>query len=236
MPNVARSVRAILALLPAAALVVACDAHARQPGVVSEAITAGSVDVIRHGLVQGADPNLPVGPHGIRGLSRAARSSQLRVMETLVAGGADPNLADAAGNRWVPLHHAVHKRQAAAVTWLLDHRARADGPDGVRLTPLMMAVASGQTDVVRALLAHGADPRRRTPGGGSLLALAVSGGAFSDLDEPLLGACHPDTVGLIRTAAPELSLGGSWTDRTALAFARLNGCGESIRLAAVARN
>jgi ankyrin repeat protein len=169
-------------------------------------------------------------------MSLAARSAQLRVMETLIGGGADPNLPDSGGNRWVPLHHAVHKRQDAAVTWLLDHGARPDGPDGVRLTPLMMAVASGQTDVARALLAHGADPHRRTPGGGSLLALAVSGGAFSDLDEPLLGACHPDTVLLMRSAAPDLALGGSWTDRTALAFARLNGCGESIRLAAAARN
>ena len=204
------------------------------PKVVSSSRAILALLVLGATLAASCDAR--TGPHGIRGLSLAARNSQLHVMETLVAGGADPNLPDAGGNRWVPLHHAVHKRQDAAVTWLLDHGARPDGPDGVRLTPLMMAVASGQTAVARALLAHGADPRRRTPGGGSLLALAVSGGAFSDLDDPLLGACHPDTVGLIRTAAPQLSLGGSWTDRTAVAFARLNGCGESIRLAVVARN
>ena len=80
-------------------------------------------------------------------------------------------------------------------------RARPDGPPELTFTPLMMAVASGQTQSVERLLERGADPRRTAPDGVTLLTLAVSGGALTDIDEPLLGACHTDTVKLLSTVA-----------------------------------
>ncbi len=170
------------------------------------------------------DPNAPAAPHAFRPLSTAARFGDLDRIGALLDAGGDPNLRDAGGNRWVPLMHAVHKHQTAAARLLLQRGALADGPAGLTLTPLQMAVASGQTDVVRLLLDHGADPRRRTPDGASLLTLAVSGGALTDIDEPLLGTCHPDTVQLLKSRAPDLAIDHSLRGRTARFFAWLNGC------------
>ena len=87
-----------------------------------------------------------------------------------------------------------------------------------------MAVASGQTDVARLLLDRGADPRRPAPGGASLLTIAVSGGALTDIDEPLLGGCHPETVGLVQRRASDLVIDRSWRGRLARFLAWLNGC------------
>jgi ankyrin repeat protein len=170
------------------------------------------------------DADLARGRHGFQAMSTAARVSDIAGMTRLLAAGADPNVPDAGGNRWVPLMHAVHKRQTEAVRWLLDHGARADGPAGSSFTPLMMAVGSGQAEATRLLLARGADPRRRTPSGGNLLTLAVSGGAMTDIDEPLLGGCHPETVRIIRAAAPDLRVDANWLGRMARLFAWLNGC------------
>jgi ankyrin repeat protein len=163
-------------------------------------------------------------------VSRAARSGDLPTMWALVTAGVDPNVRDEGGNRWVPLMHAVHKHRTSAVRFLLEHGARPDGPPGLRITPLMMAAASGQTDVVGLLLDRGANPHTRLPGGGTLLDLAVSGGALTDIDEPLLGACHTATVRLLLARAPDLRVTGTLRGRLSLFFARLNGCREVLDL------
>src|SRR5215467_3144400 len=90
-----------------------------------------------------ADPNAPEPTRGLRPLSGAARTGALNLMTALIDAGADPNLRDAGGNYWVPLMHAVHKHQSAAVRLLLDRGALPDGPPPLSFTPLMMSVASG---------------------------------------------------------------------------------------------
>jgi ankyrin repeat protein len=159
-------------------------------------------------------------------LAIAARTGDLGRMSALLDAGADPNRRDPGGNRWVALMHAVHKHQLAAASLLLDRGALPDGPAGLRLTPLMMAVGSGQTDLARLLIDRGANLRRPTPSGATLLTLAVSGGALTDIDEPLLGACHADTVRLIRMRAPDMTVDHSWRGRVALFFSWLNGCSD----------
>jgi ankyrin repeat protein len=199
-------------------------------GPVSAAARTGDLGAVQRHLASGGDPNLPDGPRGFRPLATAARESRLDVMEALLSAGADPNLPDAGGNRWIPLMHAVHKHQLPAVHLLLRRGAAPDGTPGLALTPLMMAVASGQTEIAKTLLAHGADPRRRGPGGLSLLTLALSGGALTDLDEPLLGGCHPETVRLLRATAPDVTLDKGWRGDWARFFAKLNKCQASLAL------
>jgi ankyrin repeat protein len=201
-----------------------------EQGPLSKAAGAGDIQGVKSLLLSGLEPNTPDGPRQIRPLAVASRQSRLEVMAVLIAAGADPNLADAGGNRWVPLMHAVHKHQTAAVKFLLDHGARPDGPVNLTVTPLMMAVASGQADSAAMLLDRGADAQRRAPDGATLLTLAVSGGAFTDIDEPLFGTCHTDTVKLLRTRVPDLRIDRSLRGRVAMIFARLNGCQEVLTL------
>jgi uncharacterized protein len=226
-PFVATIVIAIVLVFGAAG--VASRVNAQQ-GPLSQAAGAGDLEAIKSLVASGVNPNSPDGPRQIRPLAVAARQSRIDVMATLLAAGADPNLTDAGGNRWVPLMHAVHKHQPAAVKYLLEHGARPDGPSTLAVTPLMMAVASGQTDSVVMLLDRGADAQRRAPDGATLLTMAVSGGAFTDIDEPLCGACHTETVKLLRTRVPDLRLDGSLRGRVAMLFARLNGCREVLAL------
>lgn len=221
---------AFLILVVAVPLTASCLFEPAVEGPVGRAARIGDLEALSALLAAGTDPNTPDGPRGVRPISTAARLGRIDAMTALLAAGADPNLRDAAGNRWVPLMHAVHKHRTASVRFLLEHGARPDGPAALRVTPLMMAAASGQTDVVALLLDRGANPRATLPGGGTLLDLAVSGGALTDIDEPLLGDCHPATVRLLVARAPDLRVSRSLRGRLSLFFARLNGCGEVLEL------
>jgi ankyrin repeat protein len=199
---------------------------------LGQAVLDGDATAVRAYLARGGDPNRADGVRGMRLLSLAARASNVPAMEALVAAGADPNLRDEAGNRWVPLMHAIHKHRVEPVQFLLQHGAQADGPDGLPMTPLMMAVAAGETQSVRLLLDHGASAQRRLPDGSSIMTLALSGGALTDIDEPILGECHFETVRLLKERAPDARAEtGTLRGRVARLFARLNGCGEAIAIA-----
>ncbi len=221
---------ALLSFIVTAVLPAACLPGQRAEGPVSRAARTGDRAALSALIAAGTDPNTPDGPRGFRPIASAARLGQIDAMAILLAAGADPNLRDAGGNRWVPLMHAVHKHQTSSVVFLLERGALADGPAGLRVTPLMMAVASGQTDVVGLLLDRGANPYKQPLGQGTLLDLAVSGGALTDIDEPLLGACHTGTVRLLRARAPELRVSGTWRGRVASFFARLNACEQVLDL------
>jgi ankyrin repeat protein len=155
-------------------------------------------------------------------------------MAILLDAGADLNARDT-HNRWTALMHAVHKRSAGAVTLLLE---RGANPNAVeyegQLVPLLMAAGDGDPvipAIVRRLLEHGANPRYRGEWGETPLALALSGGAFTDLtDRPLLGGCRPATVRAILEADPEIRLDDNSASKRAYLFARFHGCVDSIQM------
>jgi hypothetical protein len=80
---------------------------------------------------------------------------------------------------------------------------------------------------VRLLLAHGARPREDGSNGSKVLAAAASGGALRDIDRPLFGGCRTETVRELLAHDPGLRIGSY---REMLVFARLNGCGEVLKL------
>ena len=62
------------------------------------------------------------------------------------------------------LHLMAKRNDQAAVTWLLEHGANPNGqwPHwDADVTPLHLAIMQGHTEIVRLLLAYGADPRVR---------------------------------------------------------------------------
>jgi uncharacterized protein len=84
-------------------------------------------------------------------------------LKALLAGGADPDVADADG--WRPLHFAAQAQDAAAIEALVAVGAARDPVDRHGSTPLWRAVftARGEGAAIRALLKAGADPDRVNP-------------------------------------------------------------------------
>jgi hypothetical protein len=155
----------------------------------------------------------------------AARTGQTDVIRTLAREGADLN-QPAGVNGWTPLMHAIHKHRQASVSALLAHGADPNGTSRHGMTALAMASGYGYADIVRNLLAAGANPRQ--PGAASPLTAAVRG-AF-DIDRFAVGACQTETVKAIVTAEPELRWPRTWDGKLSLLGARLAGCVDVVRM------
>jgi ankyrin repeat protein len=158
-------------------------------------------------------------------LAGPARTGDIATLQRLITAGANPNVTDSGANHWTPLLHAIHKGQPAAVDLLLrsgaDPKLAAGGLD-----PLLMAVGTGYAPIVRRLLEAGADPRSDE----RIILTAVSGGALSDLDSPLLGRCNTDVVKALQQKVPDLRIPSGRRGHLAMLFARLNHCGDVIQL------
>jgi ankyrin repeat protein len=131
----------------------------------------------------------------------AARFGQPDAIAYLVKRGADPN-ARLGVNDWPILKHAVHKNQPASVQALLAAGADIDARGRQGETALMMAAGYGYTEIVRLLLAKGANPRAVSAKGDTAVELAVHG--VLDIDRMTWGACQSDTVRLLLQAAPDV--------------------------------
>ena len=164
-------------------------------------------------------------PGAFSRLAGPAREGDVATLRRLVAAGADPNVQDPAANRWTPLMHAIHKNQAATVDALIG--LGADPARSVNgMTPLLMAVGTGNAVIVRRLLAAGADPR----GDERIVLAAVSGGALSDIDNPLLGRCNSDVIKALQEKSPDLRVPRGARGHLAMSFARFNHCSDVVNL------
>ena len=163
-------------------------------------------------------------------LAAAAREGNVAAIAALVKAGHDPNGIDPGLNHWTPLLHAIHKSQSGSVRALLDAGADVNRAAPGGGTPLMMAVGNGRHAIVRRLLDAGADPRADGP---EILAVALTGGALTDIDQPLLGRCNTDVVRLLLSRAPDLRLRPGFRTRLVILMARWNHCDDALRLVRV---
>jgi ankyrin repeat protein len=172
-------------------------------------------------------PGCGPAPGDITPLSLAARRGDTREITRLAAAGEDVNRPDPALNHWTPLLHAIHKAQRASVDALIAAGADVNrlGPEG--LTPLIMAAGNGQAGIVRRLLEAGADPHVASD---DLIEVAVSGGALTDIEQPIFGRCNTEVLTTLLRRAPDLRLRRPLRGRLALLFARLNHCDQVIRM------
>jgi hypothetical protein len=220
---------AAIAVLSAA---VGCMGGPRStPTPLRGAAASGNAAEVRRLLAARADANGAESP-GSTPLGIAARRGHVEVIEALLAAGADPDRRDDTGNRWTPLVHAVHKHQNAAVRALLDGGAKVDETMGCRATALMFAAAYGNAEVVRELLARGADPYLEACDGATALANAAGGGALFDItDGPGFGKCFPEVVRMLKERAPDQKLRRTGFNRVALWLGSKPGCADAVALA-----
>src|SRR5205809_2600153 len=66
--------------------------------------------------------------------------------------------------------------------------------------------------------------------GDALLVRAVSGGALSDIDRPLLGGCRLATVRALLEHDPWLRIPDTYAGRSAIWWARFHGCAEVLTM------
>ena len=90
-------------------------------------------------------------------LHDAAREGNTKVVQALLASGANPNTAGGA-RKSTPLHCAAEEGHAEAVQTLLAGGADPNAEDDYKRTPLHRAAGVGDAEAVQMLLAGGADP------------------------------------------------------------------------------
>jgi len=146
-------------------------------------------------LDAGADPNYAL-PDGVKVLNVAASFRSVAVATLLVDRGANPNVPDREGN--TPLHLAARSGDLALVQELIANGANPDAPTvptpapdrasagaggggafrfiAGEQTPLMFAAKAGHVEVMRALVAAGADANVKAQDGTTVLTAAAGSG------------------------------------------------------------
>ena len=103
------------------------------------------------------------------------------VLELLLAGGANPNVADVAG--MTPVHIAATTGSEALLRALIAAGGNVNAVSGNGSTPLILAAGSGANGAVRLLLENGADPSKVTKRNLSALASASYWGDVATMEK-----------------------------------------------------
>jgi hypothetical protein len=138
--------------------------------IVGAAMERNTAKVIEL-LGRGADVNAKGKYSGWTPLMLAARKGDTGLLNLLLSRGADIDAKSAVQDR-TALMEAVRNRNFEAVKALLAANPDVDAVDWEGYTVLMFAAISGQTDVVSALLDHGAEVNVKNKVGSSALMMA----------------------------------------------------------------
>jgi ankyrin repeat protein len=105
----------------------------------------------------------------------AARNSDVKALQTLLALGADPNIPDSNGD--TPLAAAALANCVEAARQLIQAGAKVNKPDEKGVTPLMWAAWKSRYEILQLLLRSGADPNYVSSDGNSALRIARQNGS-----------------------------------------------------------
>ncbi len=174
-------------LIRAGANVKAANRYGVMP--LSLASANGNAAMVERLLKAGADANTAL-PEGETPLMAAAGTGNVAAIRTLLVNGAAVNARDRSKGQ-TALMWAAAEGHSAAVTALIESGADIHARSNGKFTPLLFAVRRGATDVVRGLLAAGADVNETVAGAAfstgvagptqdstSVLGLAIINGQF----------------------------------------------------------
>lgn len=195
------------------------------------AAAKGHVETVRLLLQSGADPNLG-GPSGSTPLMSAATFGLVETVRLLLEYGADVNARGFGGEtallRVSCVHDVTeeerHARIRQTATALIEAGSDVNVANRRGTTPLMHFMRPEYTDVVRLLLARGADVNARDAGGKTVMSQAAAmPGLFADLDDEVValllehGATAVNAAGVplfARRDAPPAEVWNSYWART----------------------
>jgi hypothetical protein len=139
------------------------------PAAYGNRVESGDVAQVREWLDAGLDPDFLADRIGT-GLMIAAWNGDQRMMELLVARGANVNKANALQE--TALMHAAWRGNTGAIKWLLAKGARINS-DPLHWSALHYAAFAGHAAATAVLLENGADINARSTNGSSPLMMAV---------------------------------------------------------------
>jgi ankyrin len=140
------------------------------------AVFGGNMEIIRLLLDHGAKVNA-LGRNGSTALHHATWNDE--IFHVMLERGADPKLQQSHGV--TTLHMACQDGSAALVAKLLQLHPDLDAWDGAEFTPLLNAAEAGRVDLLKLLIAAGADLKAVQKNGRNALHLAA-------------GAANPEAV------------------------------------------
>jgi cytohesin len=151
--------------IPTTKLMVKKVQQAKNTESLFEAAKKGDIEQVRKLITAGVDVNAK-DKKGQTPLHFAARHGHEQIARLLIARGADVNV-NMAGESWTPLLDAASTGQTKLVKLLLQKGAKVDVGDDYGYTPLYYAIWSEDQEMVRMLIAAGADvnspPNERDP-------------------------------------------------------------------------
>jgi ankyrin repeat protein len=119
------------------------------------ALEAGHADVVRALAKAGGLPAIDGAKNATALLSAVAANKRLGIVKLLIEQGA-PADAKLPPNNGTALHLAAEEGELEMVKWLVAKKLDLTSTDSAGWTPLLRASAAGRTDVVKFLLAQGA--------------------------------------------------------------------------------
>ncbi len=164
---------AIASLLKRGACVNMEDERGYMP--LHMACQEGHLRTVKVLLEAGADPELK-DKESEPALFYAVGSGRLRTVQFLIKRGVDVNVRCQGSDRGSPLHTACVWNRFKVAAALINAGADIDAVDASNRTPIMFAIMGDHVDLVRLLIARGANLLRMSQSGKSPLKIAKARG------------------------------------------------------------